>query len=76
MNNKKKNSFAIAGLIFGFVSIFIPFLSILAIIFSSIGILKLKEYGGNGKYYAVLGLVLGFFTTIILITHMIDMMLN
>ena len=76
MNDKKKNSFAIVGLILGFISIFIPFMGIFALVFSSIGILKLKEFGGVGKYHALLGLILGIFTTIIFSTHMIDMILR
>lgn len=70
---KKNNWFAIAGLIMGIIAIFTGSLGvapILAIVFSSIGISKIQEHGGDGKISAWVGLVLGILYTIVFVANM------
>ena len=64
--NKKTNGLAITGLVLGIVAmLFNPFaiLSILSIIFSIIGLVKVKTLG-SGKGLAIAGLILGIIATI------------
>ena len=64
----RKNNYALAVLILGVVSVFlytIGILPILAIVFSSIGLSKVKPYGGKGQIQAAIGLVLGIIYTLL-----------
>ena len=68
MENKKYNGMCITGFIMGLISAgfywLIPFLPLLAIIFSSIGLSKTKVENTKGKGLAVTGLVLGILFTL------------
>jgi hypothetical protein len=59
------NSMATASLVLGIVGLFLPILSILALIFGGIGISKANQ-GAAGKGLAVAGLVLGIIGTVVL----------
>lgn len=61
------NGMAIASLVLGIVGIFLPFLSILAVIFGGIGISKANQ-GASGKGMAIAGLVLGILGMLVLLS--------
>jgi hypothetical protein len=58
---------ATASLVLGILGIFLPLLSILAVIFGAIGISKANQ-GAAGKGLAVAGLVLGIIGTLVLLS--------
>ncbi|MBS4008486.1 MAG: DUF4190 domain-containing protein [Clostridium sp.] len=63
-----RNGFALTGLVLGIASIFLSFVGIipiLAIIFSGIGLAKVKDRGGRGKVQAWVGLILGVLYTLV-----------
>jgi len=65
-----RNYYALGGLILSIVAVFfytIGIISLLAVIFSSIGLSKTKDYEGKGKVPAIIGLVLGILLTLIYI---------
>jgi len=65
---KPRNAFAVTGLILGIASVFLSFIGIipiLAIIFSGIGLAKVKDRGGRGKVEAWIGLILGVVYTLV-----------
>lgn len=61
MDELKTSGFAIASLIFGIIGLFIPFVFILAIIFSIIALVKISKQPDlfKGKGLAIAGIVLG-----------------
>jgi hypothetical protein len=60
------NGMANASLVLGILGMFLPILSILALIFGGIGISKANQ-GASGKGMAVAGLVLGILGTLVLL---------
>ena len=65
---KSRNGFALTGLALGIASVLLSFIGIipiLAIIFSSIGLAKVKDRGGRGKVEAWIGLILGVLYTLV-----------
>ena len=68
MENKKYNGMCITGFILGVLSAFlywlIPFLPLLAVVFSGIGLSKIKVDNTKGKGLAIWGLVLGILFTL------------
>ena len=61
INNNKTNGYAIAGFVLAFLQ-----LGILGLIFSIIGLVTSKEYG-NGKGFAIAGIVLSILHFILII---------
>ncbi len=64
----RANGFALTGLILGVVAVFLSFIGIipiLAIIFSGIGLAKVKDRAGRGKVQAWIGLILGILYTLV-----------
>ena len=70
MESKKFNGMCIVGFILGVLSVaiywLIPFLPVLAIIFSGIGLSKIKVENTKGKGLATWGLVLGILYTLLI----------
>jgi len=67
-----KNYFALAGLILSIAGVFFykkGIISLLAVIFSAIGLAKTKDYEGKGKAPAIIGLVLGILLTVMYIIN-------
>ena len=65
---KPRNAFALTGLILGIASVFLSFIGIipiLAIIFSGIGLAKVRDRAGKGKVQAWIGLILGILYTLV-----------
>jgi hypothetical protein len=63
MEKKKYNWACVTGFVFGILSTIlywlVPFFPVFAIIFSGIGLSKVKKEGVNGRGLAIAGLVLG-----------------
>ena len=60
--NDSTNGMAIAGFVLGLISLFINILgiiSILAIVFSSIGLSKVSKTKQKGKVFSIIGLISG-----------------
>jgi len=68
MENRKYNGMCITGFILGVLSVafywLVPVLPLIAIIFSGIGLAKIKADGTKGKGLAISGLVLGILFTL------------
>lgn len=65
---KPRNGFALTGLILGIASVLlasIGIIPILAIVFSGIGLAKVKARSGKGKVQAWIGLILGILYTLV-----------
>jgi len=64
---KPRNGFALTGLILGIASVLlsIGIIPILAIVFSGIGLSKVKDRSGKGKVQAWIGLILGILYTLV-----------
>jgi len=65
---KPRNGFALTGLILGIASVLlssIGIIPILAIVFSGIGLAKVKDRSGKGKVQAWIGLILGILYTLV-----------
>jgi len=65
---KPRNGFALTGLILGIASVLlasIGIIPILAIVFSGIGLAKVKVRSGKGKVQAWIGLILGILFTLV-----------
>ena len=65
---KTRNGFALTGLILGIASVLlasIGIIPILAIVFSGIGLAKVKDRSGKGKVQAWIGLILGILYTFV-----------
>lgn len=66
--DKPRNAFALTGLVLGIASVFLWFIGIipiLAIVFSGIGLAKVKDRAGKGKVQAWIGLILGILYTLV-----------
>lgn len=66
------NGFALTGLILGILSVFLYIVGIvpvLAVVFSGMGLSKVKEGGGKGKVQAWVGLVLGALYTLVMMNY-------
>lgn len=66
-NSSTNNPFAITGMVLGISSILlfiIGVIPILAIIFSGIGLSKVKQYGDRGRAQSWVGLILGILYTL------------
>lgn len=71
------NTFAITGFVLGLISWFLNLFGIigtLAIVFSAIGLSKLKIYNNKGKAFAIIGLISGIcnviYVVIVLLSYM------
>lgn len=63
VERKKKNTMSMVGFIFGGISLFIDIagiLGILAVVFSCIGSVQIKNNNESGMAYAIFGFILGF----------------
>lgn len=64
--NGERNGLAIAGFVCGILSlIFLPFMSVLAIIFSAIGLSRSNRYGAPHRGLAIAGLVMGIVSIVV-----------
>ena len=67
-----RNYFAYTGLILSIAGVFfykIGIISLLVVIFSSIGLAKAKDFEGKGKAPAIIGLMLGILPTLMYIMN-------
>lgn len=71
------NTFAIAGFVLGLVSWFLNLWGIvgtLAIVFSALGLSKLKHYNNKGKVFAIIGLISGICNVLYFVICLISLM--
>ena len=71
------NTFAIAGFVLGLISWFLNLWGIigtLAIVFSALGLSKLKVYNNKGKVFAIIGLISGICNVLYFVIRLVYLM--
>ncbi|NMC56057.1 MAG: DUF4190 domain-containing protein [Eubacteriaceae bacterium] len=74
VNPTATNTFAIAGFVLGLISWFLNLWGIigtLAIVFSALGLSKLKLYNNKGKVFAIIGLISGICNVLYFVIRLI-----